>query len=63
MDINKARDMGWQWHQPDICNSFLPHFRQITMPTPHHSIFTGQILFLTPKQQCQSTEANSYSNK
>jgi len=26
-------------------------------PTPHHSIFTGQMLFLTPNQQCQSTEA------
>ena len=30
--------------------------RQITTPTPHQSIFTGQILFLTPNQQCQSTE-------
>jgi len=26
------------------------------MPVPHHSIFTGQMLFLTPNQQCQSTE-------
>jgi len=25
-------------------------------PAPHHSIFTGQMLFLTPNQQCQSTE-------
>ena len=30
--------------------------RQITTTTPHHSIFTGQMLFLTPNQQCQSTE-------
>ena len=22
----------------------------------HHSIFTGRMLFLTPNQQCQSTE-------
>jgi len=24
--------------------------------TPHHSIFTDWTLFLTPNQQCQSTE-------
>ena len=30
--------------------------RQITTPTPHHSIFTGPMLFLTPNQQCQITE-------
>ena len=30
--------------------------RQITTPTPHHSIFSGQMLFLMPNQQCQSTE-------
>jgi len=31
---------------------------EITTPTPHHSIFTGQMLFLTPNQQCQSTEGS-----
>jgi len=25
-------------------------------PTPHHSIFTGWMLFLSPNQLCQSTE-------
>jgi len=25
----------------------------------HHSIFTGQMLFVMPKQQCQSTEGKS----
>ena len=30
--------------------------KQITTPTPDHSIFTGRMLFLTPNQQCQSTE-------
>ena len=29
---------------------------RITTPTPHNLIFTGQMLFLTPNQQCQSTE-------
>jgi len=28
----------------------------ITTPTPQHSVFTGQMLFLTPNQRCQSTE-------
>jgi len=44
-----------QWHQLDhmqaICISL-----QITTPAPHRSIFTGRMLFLTPSQQCQSTE-------
>ena len=48
------------WDGPDhmqtICASL--HSRQITTPTPHHSIFTGQMLFLTPNQQCQSTEGS-----
>jgi len=30
--------------------------RQTTMPVPDHSMFTGRMLFLTPNQQCQSTE-------
>jgi len=28
------------------------------MATHHHSIFTGQMLFLMPNQHCQSTEGN-----
>ena len=30
--------------------------RQITMPAPHHSVFTGRMPFLPPNQQRQSTE-------
>ena len=37
--------MGWQWHQLLIIS------RQITMPVPYHSIFTGQILFLSPSHE------------
>jgi len=33
-----------------------PRFRQITMPAPHHSVFTGRMPFLLPNQQRQSTE-------
>jgi len=62
LDLNEARDDGvWgcsgiSW---TICKQSAPHSRQITTPTPHHSIFTGRMLFLTPNQQCQSTEGIS----
>ena len=38
-----------------ICKS-APCFRQTTTPAPHHSVFTGQMPFLPPNQQRQSTE-------
>ena len=41
-----------------ICKQSAPRSRQIITPTPHHSIFTGRMLFLAPNQQCQSTERN-----
>jgi len=34
-----------------IRKSFAPRSRQITMPVPHHSVFTGQMPFLLPNQQ------------
>jgi len=34
-----------------ICKS-APHSRQKTIPTPHHSVFTGRMPFLPPNQQC-----------
>ena len=39
-----------------IYKLFAPRSRQITMPVPHHSVFTGRMPFLQPKQQRQSTE-------
>jgi len=39
-----------------ICKQSAPRSRQITTPTPHHSIFTGQMPYLLPNQQHQSTE-------
>jgi len=41
-----------------ICKQSAPCSREITTPTPHHSIFTGRMLFLMPNQQCQNTEGN-----
>jgi len=38
-----------------------PQSSQITTPTINHSVFTvftGQMLFLTPNQQCQSTDGH-----
>jgi len=44
---------GWQWHQ-------LANMQIIsTMPAPHHSIFTGQALFLMPNQQFLYTKGFS----
>jgi len=36
-----------------------PRSRQITTPTPHHSVFTGWMPFLPPNQQRQSTEGTA----
>jgi len=43
-----------------ICKSFAPRSRQITMPVPHHSVFTGRMPFLPANLQRQSTEGTGY---
>jgi len=64
LDLIDARDdrvwgcSGISW---TICEQSVPWSRQITTPTPHYSIFTGRMLFLTCNQQCQSTEGTSAS--
>ena len=40
-----------------ICKS-ASRSRQITMPAPRHSVFTGWMLFLPPNQQRQNTEGS-----
>ena len=60
LDLNEARydgvfgcnNISWT-----ICKQSSPHSRQIITPTPHQSIFTGRMLFLTPNQQCQCIES------
>jgi len=47
--------MGWLWHQLDNMQIICAHTSQITIPAPHHSVFTGWMLFLTPSQQSQTT--------
>ena len=49
-------DSGISW---TICKQYAPRSREITTPSPHQSIFTGQMLFLMPNQQCQSTECRA----
>jgi len=59
LDLDEARDygvLGCSGISWIICKQSAPCSRQITTPTPRHSIFTGQMLFLAPNQQCQSTE-------
>jgi len=47
-----ASGSGISWA---VCK-YAHRSRQITMPAPHHSVFTGRMPFLPPKQQRQSTE-------
>jgi len=49
-------DSGISW---TICKSFAPRSRQISMPVPHHSVFTGRMPFLPSSQHCQSTEGTT----
>ena len=59
LDLNEARDdgvLGCSGISWTICKQSAPRSRQITTPTPHQSMFTGRMLFLTPSQQWQSTE-------
>ena len=65
LDLSEARDdgvSGCSGNSWTICKQHAPHSRQITTPTAQHSIFTGQMRFLTPNQQCQSTDGK-YSHK
>jgi len=62
LDLNKARNdgvLGCSGIRWTMCKQSAPRFRQITTPTPHHLIFTGRMLYLTPDQQSQSTESSS----
>jgi len=64
--LNEARDdgvWGWQWHQLDHMQTICaPHSRQITTPTPRHSIFTGRMLFLTPNRVKALTQTVWYGS-
>jgi len=60
----KQEMMGWQLHQLDH-TQIIYTLLQTDNHTSTSSLkfVTGQMLFLTPSQQCQSTEGNSVVGK
>jgi len=60
LDFTEARDSEWQWHQlgrMQVCTSLQ---RDNHASTPALSFFAGQMPFLPPKQQRQSTEGTLF---
>jgi len=56
LDFTEARDSEWQWHQlgsMQVCTSLQTDDNASTPPL---SFSTGQMPFLPPNQQRQSTE-------
>ena len=56
--LMKQEMMGWQWHQLDHMQTICTSLQTNNRASASSLIFTGRMLFLTPNQQCQSTEAN-----
>jgi len=59
LDFTDARDSEWQWHQlghMQVCTSLQTDSHASTSPL---SFFTGQMPFLPPNQQRQSTKGKS----
>jgi len=59
LDFTEARDSEWQWHQlghMQVCTSLQTDNHTNTPPL---CFFTGQMPFLPPNQQRQSTEGTS----
>jgi len=57
LDFAEARDSDWQWHQlgqMQVCTSLQTDNHA---STPQLSFFKGQMPFLPPNQQRQSTDA------
>ena len=56
LDFTEARDSEWQWHQlghMQVCTSLQTDSHTSTPPL---SFFAGRMPFLSPNQQCHSTE-------
>ena len=59
LDFTEARESEWQWHQlghMQVCTSLQTDNHASTPPL---KFFTGQMPFLPPNQQRQSTEGKS----
>ena len=62
LDLNDAKEdgvLGCSGISWTICKQSAPHSRQITTPTPHHSIFTGQMLLRRPTNSVKALKAHS----
>jgi len=60
IDFTEARDSEWQWHQlgcMQVCTSLQTDNHASTPPL---KFSTGQMPFLPPNQQCQSTEGTNH---
>ena len=61
LDLNEARDDG-VWGCSGISwtrrKQSAPRSRQTTTPIPHHSSFTGRMLFLTPNNSVKALSIN-----
>ena len=62
LDLKEARDDGF-WDGSGIswtiCKQSAPYCRQTTTPAPHHSIFTGRMLFWRPANSVNVLKACS----
>jgi len=58
--LMKQEMTGWQWHQLDHICIYTSFQTDNHISTPS-LICTGRMLFLTPNQQCESTEGNIQS--
>jgi len=56
LDFTGARDSEWQWHQLGHMQVCISLQTDNHASTPLFSFFTGQMPFLPPNQQLQSTE-------
>ena len=56
LDFTEARDSEWQWHQLGHMQVCISLQTDNHASTPTTQFFTGQMPFLPPNQQRQSTE-------
>jgi len=56
LDFTEARDSEWHWHQLGHIQVCISLQTDNHASTPPLSFFTGQMPFLLPNQQHQSTE-------
>jgi len=62
--LMKQEVMGQLWHQLDHMQiNIASPSRRITTSAPHHSFFTGRVLFLMPKNSVKALKANIWDQK